>query len=150
VFPRFERTDWLPGAALTTLLVTAGWAILVQSGSISTIWPMFGIANQLLAVVALALVTTMLINSGRARYAWVTLLPMIWVTATTMTAGSQLIWYQFPKHAMFMRILNTSLTLFVITSVTLILLIAASRWIGVLSGMVSAKSAEVDKFHGMS
>ncbi len=66
VVPKFERTDWLPGALLTTFLVTAGWGILVQSGSISTIWPMFGIANQLLAVMALGLVTTLLINSGRA------------------------------------------------------------------------------------
>src|SRR5262249_30451861 len=68
VHRRFEQTDWLPGAVLATLLVTVGWGALVWSGSIDTIWPMFGIANQLLAVLALALVTTMLINGGRARY----------------------------------------------------------------------------------
>src|SRR5262249_4368360 len=74
VHPKFERTDWLPGAVLATLVVTAGWAGLVATGSIDTIWPMFGIANQLLAVIALCLVTTLLVNTGRARYAWVTLL----------------------------------------------------------------------------
>src|SRR5205823_8180543 len=84
--PQFEKTDWLPGAALATFLVTAGWGVLVYTGSIDTIWPMFGIANQLLAAVALALVTTLLINTGRARYAPVTILPMLFVTATTMTA----------------------------------------------------------------
>src|SRR5262249_34784644 len=90
VFPKFEKTDWLPGAVLTTLVVTAGWGVLIHTGSIGTIWPMFGIANQLLAVVALCLVTTLLINTGRARYAPVTLLPMLFVTATTMTAGVEM------------------------------------------------------------
>ena len=47
-----------------------GWAVLVWTGSIDTIWPMFGIANQLLAVIALCLVTTLLVNTGRARYVW--------------------------------------------------------------------------------
>src|SRR5437763_3111268 len=96
VFPKFEQTDWLPGALLATLVVTAGWAFLISTGSISTIWPMFGIANQLLAVVALALVTTLLINSGRQRYALVTLLPMLFVTSTTLTAGYQMahLWMQ--------------------------------------------------------
>ena len=69
VHPQFEQTDWLPGAVLATLVVTAGWGVLVWTGSIDTIWPMFGIANQLLAVMALALVTTLLVNTGRGRYA---------------------------------------------------------------------------------
>src|SRR5919201_7003201 len=90
VYTPFERTDWLPGATLATAVVTAGWGLLVYTGSIDTIWPMFGIANQLLAVLALSLVTTLLINTGRGRYAWVTLLPMLWVVSTTMTAGVQL------------------------------------------------------------
>src|SRR5712692_7512346 len=97
VHPKFERTSWLPGAMLATLVVTAGWGILIWAGSISTIWPMFGIANQLLAVLALALITTLLINSGRARYAPITLLPMLFVTATTLTAGSQMVGIQFPS-----------------------------------------------------
>ena len=57
---------------------------------------MFGIANQLLAVLALALVTTWLVNTGRGRYAWVTLLPMLFVVSTTMTAGVELLTGQFP------------------------------------------------------
>src|SRR6202035_2737516 len=85
--PRFAQTDWLPGSILATTVVTGGWGILVATGSIGTIWPMFGIANQLLAVLALCLVTTMLVNSGRGRYAPITLLPMLFVTATTMSAG---------------------------------------------------------------
>src|SRR5260370_14913949 len=96
VFPRFERTDWLPGALLATLVVTGSWGALIWAGSISTIWPMFGIANQLLAVLALAILTTLLINHGRARYAPVTLLPMLFVTATTLTAGAAMVGWPFP------------------------------------------------------
>jgi carbon starvation protein len=140
VYPPFERTDWLPGALLATFVVTAGWALLIKTGSISTIWPMFGIANQLLAVMALALVTTLLVNSGRARYAPVTLLPMIFVTTTTMTAGAQMVGRQFPAMIqtgqVWTGILNIALTIFVITCVGLLLLIAVSRWIGVLAGMI--------------
>ena len=143
VYPKFERTDWLPGALLATLVVTAGWAILIKTGSISTIWPMFGIANQLLTVVALALVTTRLINTGRARYAPVTLLPMLFVTVTTMTAGGQMLTYQFPdliKEGQLLRgVLNMVLTVFVIVCVGTLLLMAASRWLAVLGGMVPAR-----------
>ena len=71
VHPKFERTDWLPGAVLATAVVTAGWGVLIWTGSIDTIWPMFGIANQMLAVIALSVVTTLLINTGRGRYALV-------------------------------------------------------------------------------
>src|SRR5262249_58931593 len=85
-----------PGAVVSTLVVTVAWGALIWENSIDTIWPMFGIANQLLAVIALCLVTTLLVNSGRGRYAWVTLLPMAWVIATTMTAGVQLGTTRFP------------------------------------------------------
>jgi carbon starvation protein len=134
VHPQLGKTDWLPGAALATAIVTAGWGALVWSGSIDTIWPMFGIANQLLAVIALCLVTTLLINTGRGRYAAVTLLPMIFVTVTTMTAAGQMmpqfvkfvangVW-SLPKGA-----LNIGLMAFVIACVLTLLLIAAGRWI---------------------
>ena len=143
VIPKFEKTDWLPGAVLSTLIVTVGWAGLVATGSISTIWPMFGIANQLLAVLALALVTTLLVNSGRAKYAWVTLLPMVFVTATTMTAGANMIFSQFPamirSGQKFTGYLNIVLTLFVILCVGTLLLIAASRWVGVVTGMIQPR-----------
>ncbi len=139
VHPKFEQTDWLPGAALATFVVTAGWGLLVWSGSIDTIWPMFGIANQLLAVIALCLVTTLLVNSGRARYAPITLLPMLFVTATTMTAAEMMI-AQFldsdseltKSWSMLKRSLNVGLMVFVIACVLMLLLIAAGRWLAVL------------------
>ena len=63
------------------------WGYFIWTGSINTIWPLFGIANQLLASVALAVGTTILINIGRAKYAWVTFLPLCFVSVTTLTAG---------------------------------------------------------------
>ncbi len=139
IIPRFERTDWLPGAVLTSFLVTFGWAALVWTGSISTIWPMFGIANQLLAVLALALVTTLLINSGRARYAWVTLLPMLFVISTTMTAGTKIVFAQV-KTGTAAGYLTVAMTLFVMISVATLLLIAGSRWVGVITGLIRVRS----------
>ena len=142
-FPRFERTDWVPGAVLSTFVVTAGWGSLVATGSIGTIWPMFGIANQLLAVLALCLVTTMLVNSGRGKYAPITLLPMLFVTTTTMTAGVQMA-QQFTDDLFRGNALrgglNLALTLFVMVSVGMILLLAVSRWYAVMTGMIKARS----------
>src|SRR5581483_11860217 len=119
--------------------------ILVETGSIDTIWPMFGIANQLLAVIALCLVTTLLVNTGRGRYAWVTLLPMLFVTATTLTAGGQML----PQFLRLIELgpakggwsvlkggLNIGLMLFVIVCVLALLLQALARWVAVARGLV--------------
>jgi carbon starvation protein len=119
----FARSDWLPGSLLATAVVTFGWGSLVWSGQITTIWPMFGIANQLLAVLALTLVTTWLINSGRGRYAWVTIPPMLFVMSTTLSAGTIMTWERQLSP------LNLALTLFVIISVFAVVVIAVGRWL---------------------
>ncbi|MCS7047257.1 MAG: carbon starvation protein A, partial [Gemmataceae bacterium] len=144
--PRFEKTDWLPGSLLATGVVTVGWGVLVWGGSIMTIWPMFGIANQLLAVLALCLVSTLLTNSGRGRYAWVTLLPMLFVTATTMTAGVTMAGQfagMISGGAALRGSLNLALTLFVMISVALVMLMAAVRWLAVLRGRTSPRPSTV-------
>jgi len=87
IWKPFEKTDWLPGAILSTVLVVVGWAYFIWTGNISTIWPMFGTANQLLAGVALAVASSAIINAGKVRYVWVTLVPMTFVSVTTLTAG---------------------------------------------------------------
>jgi len=148
IHPKLGQTDWMPGAAFATAVVTAGWGLLVWTGSIDTIWPMFGIANQLLAVLALTLVTTMLVNSGRGRYAPVTILPMLFVVSTTMTAGVKLVGVSFP--AMYAAgqqakaVLCIALTVFVMASVMTLLLMAASRWVAVFGGLVPVREQEQD------
>jgi carbon starvation protein len=143
VHPKFAQTDWLPGAALATAVVTAGWGVLVYTGSVATIWPMFGIANQLLSVAALSLVTTWLVNTGRARYAPVTILPMLFVTVTTMTAGTEMIGSQFPERIRrgeeLTGYLSIAFAVFNITCVMALLLLAVSRWIAVVTGKIPAR-----------
>ncbi len=143
---RFSRPDWLPGSILATTIIVGGWSVLIWTGSIGTIWPMFGIANQLLAVIALCLITTLLVNTGRARYAWTTILPMIFVTTTTMTAGVQLVggqWLALYGQGRGMQAtLNIGLTVFVIASVGSLMLLAVSRWIAVLTSAPAGTSGQ--------
>jgi carbon starvation protein len=95
VYAPWGRTNWWPGALISTFLVVFGWAWFLNSDSFSTIWQMFGIANQMLAVIALAVVSAWLANEGRARWTWVTLTPMGVVIVTTASAASVLLLRQF-------------------------------------------------------
>ena len=87
VYKPFDRADWLPGSAFATAVIVFSWAWLIHTGNISTVWPMFGVANQLLAGIALSVATTALINAGKLRHAWVTGLPFLFVIVTTLDGG---------------------------------------------------------------
>lgn len=98
VHPRLGRlrsSAWLPGVWLTSAIVVALWGYLLwvgvndPLGGINTLYPVFGISNQLLAAVALAICTVLLVKSGRLRHVWVTLLPLTWVSLVTLTASWQ-------------------------------------------------------------
>jgi carbon starvation protein len=86
------RQRWMPGILGSSLLVVAAWGYLIYYGGVSTIWPMFGVSNQLLAAIALGVGTTLIIKSGKAKYAWVTGVPMAFMFVTTLTASWQLLW----------------------------------------------------------
>ena len=137
------KQEWLPGSVVSTLLVVGSWAYFISTGSISTIWPMFGIANQLLAAVALAVGTTIIINIGKVRYAWVTLVPLAFVSVTTLTAGALSVRDNFWPMAVgpvasghFQGFINTALTVTMMVCVLVILTNAFWRWTQVLRGRI--------------
>ena len=134
-FRRLEEPNWLPGSILTSAMVVAAWAAFIWSGSISTIWPMFGIANQLLAAVALCVATTVIINMGKARYCWVTIAPLSFVATTTLVAGWESIrdifWPQAQNPTSSTQgYINTSLTVLIMTAAVIVLVDSVRQWIG--------------------
>lgn len=81
------KPRWIPGIIITSLIVVSSWAYLIYSGNVSTIWPMFGVANQLLAAIAFGIGTTIIIKKGKLKYSLITLIPMIFMFVTTLTAA---------------------------------------------------------------
>jgi len=89
VIPKFNEKRWWPGIIITSFVFTFTWGYLVYTGDIATIWPLFGMSNQLLASCALIIGTTIIIRLGKARYAWITAVPGLFMTFVTMIAGYQ-------------------------------------------------------------
>jgi carbon starvation protein len=139
VHRKFGDTAWLPGNVLATLIVVAAWTYPIYTGTISTIWPLFGTGNQLLATIALAVATTFLVNMGKARYAWITALPMLFVGVTTITAGvlsiRDIFWPLTAKPGQQITgYVDSTLLAAFIAGVLLVVFDAARRWVAVMRG----------------
>jgi carbon starvation protein len=142
----FTNTRWLPGNLVTTTLVVFAWGYLIYTGSISTLWPLFGTGNQLLATIALAVCTTFLINMGRAKYAWITAVPMLFVGVTTLTAGVlsiKNIFWPLTKvpGKMVTGYLDSILMAMFVAGVVLVLISATRRCLMTLQGAPIPKQA---------
>jgi len=134
VYKPFARANWLPGNLLASGIVVIFWGYFIYTGSVSTIWPMFGTANQLLATIALTIGTSYIINRGKIRYAWITIIPLVFVGITTFTAGIlNMKGIYIPQLATSAHrvdgIINLSLTLIIMASVVIILRDAVPGWV---------------------
>lgn len=124
------RTNWLPGTLLTSAVVVSAWGYLIYSGSIATIWPMFGVANQLLAAFALSVGTTVLIKMGKVRYIWATLVPMAFMVAVTLTASWKLFFsYLDNTSKSFSFTIDAMLVALMASLVIVILLDSGWKWL---------------------
>ncbi|MEI6678452.1 MAG: carbon starvation protein A [Mariniphaga sp.] len=133
VYTPFARTNWLIGNLITSFLIVFAWGYFIYTGSVSTIWPMFGVANQLLATLALAVGTSFLINNGKRKYIWITLVPMVFVGITTITGGMMnMINIYIPQMSggktQVQGTINTFLTAIILICVLLIIFEAVHKW----------------------
>ncbi len=138
VYKPLANTHWIPGTIVTSLVIVICWGYFVYSGSIATIWPMFGSANQLLATAALVIGTSYIINRGKAKYAWVTIIPMLFVGVITITAGIK---NMFNIYLPMMSVpgkemqgyINFILTAIIVISVFVIFFDAVPRWVKIIN-----------------
>jgi carbon starvation protein len=178
VWEPFGRVSWYPATVTASGFIVAMWGYFLYQGvtdplgGINSLWPLFGISNQLLAAVALCVGTTIIIKMGKARYAWVTVLPLAWLVVVTLTAGWMKIFSPDPKlgflaHAetlletinsgvrpggpsvadaqrmMFNDRLDAAVAGFFMICVVVILIESIREWARIISGRKAAVSSEV-------
>jgi len=134
VYAPFGRANWLPGNLIASFLIVFCWGYFIYTGSVATIWPMFGTANQLLASIALAVGTSYIINRGKIKYAWITIVPFVFIGFTTLYAGfTNIINIYFPQvlesETLVQGIINLSLTGVIIFCASVVFINAIPKWI---------------------
>jgi len=162
------RTSWYPSILATSALIVGAWGYFLWQGvkdplgGINSLWPLFGISNQLLATVALCVATTIIIKMHRAKYAAVTLVPLVWLVAVTFTASWHKLFDPNPRvgflsqaqalavgpatsatsKLIFNNRLDAAVTAILVVMVTLVLVESGRQWLGILSGAKEVRVKE--------
>ncbi|EGD50663.1 carbon starvation protein CstA [Thermoanaerobacter ethanolicus JW 200] len=137
--------NWWPGIIFTSFLISFAWGYLVYTGNISTIWPLFGTSNQLLAAIALALGTTVIIKKGKPQYMWITLIPFIFMATTTLYAAYlNIVTNYLPKGNMLLVVLSITIILLAI----IIIIDSVVKWYGWLKkGKLTKEAIKASVFN---
>ena len=150
-----KQINWWPGVLGASLFVVGGWGYLIGTGSIATIWPMFGAANQLLGMLALCIATTVLIKMNKKAYLWVTVIPMVFVGVITL-AGCYELLVIFINRALstegsqsLTMAINASLVGLVAMLALIVLTDSARKWYGYLIHKQPLNSTEVIEGEGI-
>jgi carbon starvation protein len=167
-WPRLGHTGWKPGMLMTSGVIVTAWGyflyqgVLDPNGGINSLWPLFGISNQLLATVALCVATTVLVKKHGARYMWITCVPLTWLVVVCFTAGWQKIFADAPSlgflaqaaaieagphtaisaQLAFNARLDAAVTGVFLVLVAAILIDSVRVWVGVLGGAASMRTTE--------
>ena len=157
VYAPLKQINWWPGVIMCSLFVVVAWGYLIATGSIATVWPMFGAANQLLGTLALCIGTTLLIKMNKAKYLWVTALPMVFVGIITL-AGCYELWWMFLDRAQRTSVSLQATTMYLnaglvglVAILALVVLVESSiKWYGYLIRKQPFTSTEVFEEKGIS
>ncbi|HWR08960.1 carbon starvation protein A [Sporomusa sp.] len=132
LYSPLKQTNWWPGILFTSFLVTYCWGYLLYSGDVASIWPLFGVANQLLSVIALAIGTTIILKiAPKKSYAWVTFAPLSFLAVTVITAGIMNV-QMFYKRGDALGNTNGTVSIILIVLVIITLLDSIRQWISLL------------------
>ena len=143
ISPRWGDKNWWPSVIVTSFIFTGAWGYLVYSGDISNIWPLFGISNQLLASVTLLIGTTVLLRMNKAKYAFMTGIPGIFMTFITFWAGIWLILYQYIPNGKYLLVF---LSLLVMVMMLFVIFGTLRRWRVLLKENTVTKDSYGDEF----
>lgn len=143
ISPRWGDKNWWPSVIVTSFIFTGAWGYLVYSGDISNIWPLFGISNQLLASVTLLIGTTVLLRMNKAKYAFMTGIPVIFMTFITFWAGIWLILYQYIPNGKYLLVF---LSLLVMVMMLFVIFGTLRRWRVLLKENTVTKDSYGDEF----
>ncbi len=138
VIPKFADKEWWPGIVITSAVFTGTWGYLVWSGDIGSIWPLFGICNQLLASVTLLIGTTVIMRFNKVQYAWVTGVPGLLMTVITFWAGIWLIINQYLPNG---QVLLASLSALIMVLMLFVIIGVLLRWLALLNIRTTVRDA---------